>query len=54
MHMAQSHAAALESSMSPRFLALGGVWLDEIKKDGRTSHEDVLGGSVTYGELVQY
>lgn len=36
-----------------RFLALGGVWLDEIQKGGRTLHENVLGGSVTFGERAQ-
>lgn len=35
---------------APRFIAIGGVWLDEIKKDGKTLHENVLGGSVTYGK----
>lgn len=35
-----------------RFLAVGGVWIDEIRKDGNVLYNNVLGGSVTFGELL--
>ncbi|PPJ49986.1 hypothetical protein CBER1_04734 [Cercospora berteroae] len=35
----------------PRFVALGGVWLDEIRKGGKTVREDIVGGSVTFATL---
>ncbi|KAF7185772.1 hypothetical protein HII31_12874, partial [Pseudocercospora fuligena] len=36
---------------APMFIALGGVWLDEIRIAGEVKFKDVLGGSVTFATL---
>jgi hypothetical protein len=36
-----------------RFVALGGVWLDEIRTAGRKTKFDVLGGSVPFGKRMK-
>ncbi|KXT02070.1 hypothetical protein AC578_6678 [Pseudocercospora eumusae] len=33
------------------FIALGGVWLDEIRSAGKVKFQDILGGSVTFATL---
>ncbi|KAI5363994.1 Putative carbohydrate kinase PfkB, ribokinase [Septoria linicola] len=38
-------------AMAADFVALGGVWLDEIRKAGNTLRTNVVGGSVTYATL---
>lgn len=38
--------------MAADFVALGGVWLDEIRKAGNTLRTNVVGGSVTYGKML--
>lgn len=35
------------------FIALGGVWLDEIRKAGSATKTNVVGGSVTFGERTK-
>ncbi|KAF2213664.1 hypothetical protein CERZMDRAFT_39573 [Cercospora zeae-maydis SCOH1-5] len=50
--MAGTFSNGLEQGLAgPRFVALGGVWLDEIRKEGETVREDVVGGSVTFATL---
>lgn len=35
------------------FVALGGIWLDEICTPGKETLYDVPGGSVTFGNISQ-
>ena len=36
---------------SPAFVALGGIWLDEICKPGQETLFNIPGGSVAFGKL---
>jgi hypothetical protein len=36
---------------SPAFVALGGIWLDEICSPGKETLFDVPGGSVAFGKM---
>lgn len=42
-------AATTQTAKPSRFLALGGLWLDEIRSVGKQTKFDVLGGSVAFG-----
>lgn len=35
----------------PKFVALGGIWLDEICSPGKETLFDVPGGSVAFGKM---
>lgn len=36
---------------SPAFVALGGIWLDEICTPGKQTLYDIPGGSVAFGKM---